>query len=136
MGKPLFDPAELEAMRLADEEIDREFEEKYIYDRTNAEIDKWLDKLAVMDALDHRQAKAKARQAAYRAEHKDEIAAYQAAYRAEHKDEIAAYYAEHKDEIAAYRAEHKDEIAAYMREYRKRKLWRRNVVVENLEAAV
>jgi len=59
-------------------------------------------------------------QAAYREEHKAEIAAKQAAYREEHKAEIAAkqaaYYEEHKAEIAAkqaaYYEEHKAEIAA------------------------
>ena len=90
-----FSPEELEAMRLADAEIDREFEERYIYDQTHAEIDKWLDELAVADALDNKALHSKKQRqkwsAAYRAEHKEEIAAKMAAYYAEHKEEIAAY---------------------------------------------
>lgn len=39
---------ELEAMRLADEEIEREFEESYSAQYTDAEISKWLDDLAAM----------------------------------------------------------------------------------------
>jgi len=72
--------------------------------------------------------------AAYRQEHKAELAAYakryRPAYRAEHKEEIAAYNAaygatyraEHKKKItaynAAYRASHKEEFAAYLAEHR------------------
>ena len=52
--------------------------------------------------------------AAYRQEHKAELAAYakryRPAYRAEHKEEIAAYNAAYG---ATYRAEHKAERAAY-----------------------
>ena len=109
-----FTPEELEAMRLADEEIDREFEAQYVADQVDKEIDKWLDELAVADMMDHRSYRRRKQQkkcsAAYRAEHKDEIAAYQAAYYAEHKDEIAA-------KMAAYRAEQRESYNAYMREY-------------------
>ena len=90
-----FTPEELEAMRLADEEIDREFEERYVADQVDKEISAWLDELAYLESLDHKAAAKFKRQkkygAAYRAEHKEEIAAKQAAYRAEHKEEIAAY---------------------------------------------
>ena len=124
-----FTSEELEAMRLADEEIDREFTERYVADQVDKEISAWLDELAFLESLDHKAAaRFKARKkysAAYRAEHKEEIAAYQAAYRAEHKEEIAAYRAayraEHKEEIAArqaaYRAEKREKYNAYMREY-------------------
>ena len=105
-----FTPEELEAMRLADEEIDREFAERYVADQVDKEISRWIDELAYLESLDHKAAAKFKRQkkygAAYRAEHKEEIAAYQAAYYAEHKEEIAAYK-------AAYYAEHKEEIAAY-----------------------
>ena len=126
-----FTPEELEAMRLADEEIDREFEERYVADQVDKEISAWLDELAYLESLDHKAAAKFKRQkkygAAYRAEHKEEIAAKQAAYRAEHKEEIAAYqaayYAEHKEEIAAKKAAYRDipekraQYNAYMREY-------------------
>ena len=41
-----FTPEELEAMRLADEEIDREFAERYVADQVDKEISAWLDELA------------------------------------------------------------------------------------------
>jgi len=83
-----FTPEELEAMRLADEEIEREFTERYVADQVDKEISAWLDELAYLESLDHKAAARFKRQkkysAAYYAEHKEEIAAYQAAYRAEH----------------------------------------------------
>lgn len=80
-----FTPEELEAMRLADEEIDREFAERYVADQVDKEISRWIDELAYLESLDHQAAAKFKRQkkygAAYYAEHKEEIAAYQAAYR-------------------------------------------------------
>ena len=117
-----FTAEELEAMRIADEEIEREFEESYSAQYADAEISKWLDDLAVNDALDHEQLHNKRYWRAYYEAHKDEAAAYQRAYYEAHKDEIAAYQ-------RAYREAHKDEIAAYQREYRKRK--RRDAEIKN-----
>ncbi len=139
-----FTAEELEAMRLADEEIEREFEESYSAQYADAEISKWLDELAVNDTLDHKQLHNKRYQRAYYEEHKEEIAAKMRAYYEAHRDEIAArkrayyeahrdeiaarkraYYEAHRDEIAAkmraYYEAHRDEIAAKMRAYRKRK---------------
>ena len=138
-----FTPEELEAMRLADEEIDREFEENCVIDRADRALSASLDELAFLESLDHkaaatRNAKKKwyaehreeilAKQAAYRAEHREEIAARNAAYYAEHREELAAYYAayraEHREKIAAqqaaYYAEHREEILAKKAAYRKR----------------
>lgn len=74
-------------MRLADEEIDREFEARYVADQVDKEISAWLDELAYLESLDHKAAaRFKVRKkwsAAYYAEHKEEIAAKKAAYRAE-----------------------------------------------------
>ena len=86
-----FTAEELEAMRIADEEIEREFEESYSAQYADAEISKWLDDLAVNDALDHKRLHNKRYRRAYREAHKDEIAAYRRAYYEAHKDEIAAY---------------------------------------------
>ena len=86
-----FTAEELEAMRLADEEIEREFEESCSAQYADAEISKWLDELAVNDTLDHKQIHNKRHRRAYREEHKEEIAASRRAYREAHKDEIAAY---------------------------------------------
>jgi 5-methylcytosine-specific restriction endonuclease McrA len=63
----------------------------------------------------------RASDAAYRATHREEQAAYQAAYRAAHREEQAAYqaahYAAHREEKAvydaAYRAAHREERLAY-----------------------
>ena len=123
-----FTTEELEAMRLADAEIEREFEESCSAQYADAEISKWLDELAINDRLDHKQLHNKRHQRAYYEAHKDEIAASRRAYREAHKDEIAAsrraYYEAHKDEAAtyqrAYREAHKDEIAAQKRAYRAR----------------
>ena len=64
------------------------------------------EKIAAYNAS-HREEKA-VRDAAYRASHKEKIAAYDAAYSASHKVEIAAcsaaYYVSHKEERAAYSA--------------------------------
>ena len=117
-----FTPEELEAMRLADEKIDREFAERYVADQVDKEISAWLDELAYLESLDHKAAAKFKRQkkysAAYRAEHKEEIAAKKAAYRAEHKEEIAAkkaaYYAEPEN-----RRRHNEYMREYMRAYRK-----------------
>lgn len=102
-----FTAEELEAMRIADEEIDREYE----VSSTDTEISKWLDELAINDRLDHKQLHNKRYKRAYREEHKDEIRIYQRAYQEEHKDEIRAYQ------------------RAYQREYRKRK--RMNAEIKN-----
>ena len=124
-----FTAEELEAMRLADEEIEREFEKSFAAQYADAEISKWLDDLATNDTLDHKQLHNKRYRRAYYEAHKDEIAAYQRAYYEAHKDEIAAYqrayYEAHKDEAAAYQRAyyeaHKDEAAAKQRAYRARK---------------
>ena len=61
-----FTAEELEAMRLADEEIEREFEESYSAQYADAEISKWLDEQAINDTLDHKQLHKKRQQRAYR----------------------------------------------------------------------
>ena len=117
-----FTAAELEAMRLADEEIEREYEAN----TADTEISNWLDELAINDRLDHRKLHNKRYRRAYREEHKDEIRAYQRAYQEEHKAEIAA-------KKRTYREEHKDEIRAYQRAYREehRKRKRMNAEIKN-----
>ncbi len=81
-----FTAEELEAMRLADAEIEREFETSRSACYADAEISKWLDDLAVNDALDHKQLHNKRYRRAYREAHKDEIADYQRAYYARKKN--------------------------------------------------
>lgn len=118
-----FTAEELEAMRLADEEIDREFEARYVADQVDKEISAWLDELAYLESLDHKAAaRFKARKkcsAAYRAEHKEEIAAKQAAYRAEpgRREKYNAYMRE------------------YMRDYKKGIRRKEKSVTRHVQAA-
>lgn len=81
-----FTADELEAMRIADEEIEREFEESYSAQYADAEISRWLDDLAANDTLDHKQLHNKRYRRAYREAHKDEIAAKRRAYYARKKN--------------------------------------------------
>lgn len=94
-----FTPEELEAMRLADEEIDREFANQYAADAVHREIDAWLDELAIMDLMDHkayqRRKSQKKYSAAYYEAHRDEIAAKQAAYYEAHQEKYNAYMREY-----------------------------------------
>ena len=125
--------AELEEIRPADEAIEREWIEAATERAINEEIDRRVDEMAIMDLLDKRQRKSRARQREYRETHKDEIAAYQRKYYETHKDEFAAYqrkyYETHKDEFAARQRErmqrNRDAYNAYkrvyMREYRRGK---------------
>jgi 5-methylcytosine-specific restriction endonuclease McrA len=63
--------------------------------------------------------------AAYRADNREERAAYAVQYRDEHREDIAAYHAQYRDEhrdkrrayTAAYDTEHKAERAAYNAQY-------------------
>lgn len=80
-----FTADELEAMRIADEEIEREFEESYSAQYADAEISKWLDDLATNDTLDHKQLHNKRYRRAYYEAHKDEVAAYRRAYQREYR---------------------------------------------------
>lgn len=85
-----FTTEELEAMRLADEEIEREFEESlWKMCQPFLTVSKWLDELAVNDTLDHKQLHNKRHRRAYREAHKDEIAANRRAYRARAKKNAA-----------------------------------------------
>ena len=115
-----FTPEELEAMRLADEEIDREFEERYVADQVDREISAWLDELAYLESLDHKTA------ARFKKKKK-----YQAAYRAEHKEEIAA-----KQAAPERRAKYNAYMREYMREYKKGIRRRKKAAVKHIANTV
>lgn len=93
--KSIFSDVELEAMRLADEEIEKQFS----LSREEIEFSRRMDHQAKLDRLEDNERKIAARRAAYYQANKDKCAAYQAAY---------------------YRA-NKDKRADYQREYRRRK---------------
>ena len=113
-----FTSEELEAIRLADEEIDREIGDRYVATQVDHEISKWLDELAYLDSLDNAAARKFKSQKAYRAEHKEAIAAKQAAYRARNREKRLAYMRE------------------YMRNYRKKICRKEKAGMQHIEAAV
>ena len=106
----LFTKEELEALRIADEEIDAEFS------LTNEDLrfSRKLDKDAKFERLDNRGKRAAAQKAAYREANREKIAAQQAAYREANREKIAA-------QQAAYREANRAEYNAYMREYMRKK---------------
>ena len=132
-----FTPEEIEEMRLADEEIERDFrwtnDELAASRRRDADI--FLSRKSKRDRsiAEKRRAYYEAnkdsiaeKQLAYREANKDSIAEYQRAYYEANKDSIAeyqrAYREANKDSIAekqrAYREANKDSIAEYQRAYR------------------
>ena len=98
-----FTKEELEAMRLADEEIEREF---YLSDDDIAASNE-LDRAALYDRKSEKERKVAAQNKAYREANKDRISEYQKAYYEANKDRIAeyqkAYYEANKDKVAARR---------------------------------
>ena len=111
-----FTPEELEAMRLADEEIEREFSLSV----DDIVASNGLDRSSLYDRKCEKERKVAAQNKAYRKANKDRIAEYQKAYRKANKDKVAArrkaYYEANKDKIAeyqkAYYEANKDKIAA------------------------
>lgn len=83
---PLFTKEELEALRLADAELDEEFRE------SPEEIarSRRMDREAQLDRMDNRERGIAAYQAAYREANRDKIAAYHAAYYEANRNKIAA----------------------------------------------
>lgn len=113
-----FTPEELEAIRLADEEIEREWVEEATERQINAEIDKWVDEMAITDLLDKKGRKKRVYKREYYEAHKDEIAAYQREYREANREKYNAYMRE------------------YMREYAKRKWRKKNMACQKIKEAV
>ena len=98
-----FTPEELEVMRLADEEIEREFSLSVDDIASSNE----LDRASLYDRKSEKERKVAAQNKAYREANKDKIAEYNKAYRKANKDKIAArrkaYYEANKDKIAEYK---------------------------------
>ena len=86
MRELAFAPEELEAMRLADEEIEREF--SLSVDDIAASNE--LDRAALYDRKSEKERELAAQRKAYYEANKDRIAEYQKAYREANKDRIAA----------------------------------------------
>lgn len=81
-----FTKEELEAMRLADEEIEREF--SLSVDDIAASNE--LDRASLYDRKSEKERKVAAQKKAYREANKDKVAEYQKAYYEANKEKIAA----------------------------------------------
>lgn len=115
----MFTAEELEEMRLADEEIEREFSDPvFAYNACDREMDKQLDRLSAVDDLDNREVNRKRKRrkrynpeknarccARYYANNRESLIKKKVEYRNANKEWYsayqAAYYAKHKDEINA-----------------------------------
>ena len=75
--KSIFSDAELKAMRLADEEIEKQFS----LSREDMELSRRMDRQAKIDRLDNKGRKIAAQKAAYYQANKDKWNAYQRDYR-------------------------------------------------------
>ena len=111
--------AELEEMRRADEEIERDFR----WTQEELEASRRRDRAAVFAALPpEKQRKAASRKAYYEA-NRDKAAAYQKAYYEANRDKVAAaqkaYREANRDKVAAakkaYREANRDKLAAAQR---------------------
>ena len=113
----MFTVDELEEMRLADREINQEDIAPYI----DLELDKWLDKLAILDRLNSHQISTRQQKekywAGYGPANREHRRSYDVAYYASNKGKRSAYYAAHRAEILArqarYDAGRKDLKSAY-----------------------
>ena len=117
-----FTAAELEEMRRADEEIERDFR----WTQEELEASRRRDRAAVFAALPpEKQRNAAARKAYYEA-NRDKVAAAQKAYREANRDKLAAakkaYYEANRDKLAA--AQHWIHDARVERGYTQRDLAR------------
>ena len=106
-----FTPEELEAMRLADLEIEEDFEMSL----EDFELSKSLDRQAEFEGLDQEKQKAHAYNKAYDAANKERRAATKKAWYEANKEKVAAshkaYYEANREKLLAY-------AKAYMRERR------------------
>ena len=117
----LFTAAELEELRRADAEIDKE----YALTPQEIKASRKLDREAELERMDPQKRRVAAQKAAYYEANKERIAAQQAAYREANKERIAAYqaayYEANKERIAAYQAAYreanKEQIAAQKAAY-------------------
>ena len=114
-----FTAAELEEMRRADEEIERDFH----WTQEELEASRRRDRAAVFAALPPEKHRNAAYRKAYYEANRDKIAAAQKAYYEANRDKVAAaqkaYYEANRDKVAAakkaYREANRDKLAAAQR---------------------
>ena len=117
-----FTAAELEEMRRADEEIERNFR----WTQEELEASRRRDRAAVFAALPPEKQRNAAYQKAYYEANRDKVAAAKKAYREANRDKVAAakkaYYEANRDKVAAaqkaYYEANRDKIAAAKKAYR------------------
>lgn len=107
-----FTKAELEEMRRADEEIEREFR----LEQADLERSSELDRLAQFEALPFGKKKLAARQKAYYEANREKLAAQQKAYREANREKVAAqqkaYYEANREKWLVYNARKRAKRAA------------------------
>ena len=114
-----FTAAELEEMRRADEEIERNFR----WTQEELEESRLRDRAAVFEALPPDKRRRAAAQKAYREANRDKVAAAKKAYYEANRDKVAAaqkaYYEANRDKVAAaqkaYYEANRDKVAAAQR---------------------
>lgn len=94
-----FTAEELAALRLFDEEIDREFEAGYVPDCLQKELDAYLDEIAILQRLTHQEARERRLKAAYREFERKTKGEQLKAYRAE-------WYSAHREQDLRRRSSH------------------------------
>lgn len=87
MARPMFTPEELEELRRADEELDKEFR----VTQEDLDFSRRMDKQAGLDKKDNRGRRIAAQRAAYREANREKIADYQAAYYEANREKHNAY---------------------------------------------
>ena len=101
-----FTAEELAAMRLADEEIEREFR----WTNEELEASRKRDRVSIFDRKDFAAQKVAAQQKAYREANREKVAEYQKAYREANREKVAA-------KKKAYREANRDKVAEYQKAY-------------------
>ena len=103
----LFTPEELEEMRRADEEIEREF--RWTPEELAASYER--DRGAALDRKDKKARRLAERQKAYREANREKAAEYQKAYYEANREKVAEYQ-------KAYREANREKVAEYQKAYR------------------
>ena len=101
-----FTAEELAAMRLADEEIEREFR----WTNEELEASRKRDRESILDQKDFAAQKVAAQQKAYCEANREKVAAQQKAYREANREKVAA-------QKKAYREANREKVAEYQKAY-------------------
>ena len=116
-----FTAEEVAAMRLADEEIEREFR----WTNEELEASRKRDRESTLDQKDFAAQKVAAQQKAYREANREKVAEYQKAYREANREKVAAqqkaYYEANREKVAAQQKAYREANREKINEKRRRK---------------